>query len=209
MRWLLVLLLFLSAPSFGQLLQPAPAPGAVQNEEQFQHVQSGMHFPAEVGGFRRSKVARFNRTGSDMGVDYRLNRSGNSIYLTLYIYPAAARWRPGADEDRTYDALEKNMICGQELKYRQQEMLRFHPDSALGAPQPIEVTQNSNTQHGMRFKFAAMENYGGTPQVAKEELDLFCFATELWTISYRFTYPDYAGADDDIAEFMRDLKWPQ
>ena len=43
----------------------------------------------------------------------------------------------------------------------------------------------------------------------KEEFDLFCFATELWTISYRFTYADYAGADADIAQFMRDLKWPQ
>ena len=187
----------------------ATAAFAQDESDKYFHVQSGMHFPESVGAFHRTRVNRFNQQGSDMGVDYALKTQDGNDYVTVFIYPAAAQWRPGEDDDRVYDPIEKSMMCKQELEFRQAELLKIHTESSLGPVKTVDIEQNGSTQHGSRLKFAAMSKAGSAGGVRKEEFDLFCFATELWTISYRFTYDDYAGADADIAQFMRDLKWPQ
>lgn len=207
MRSLLLAFAFAATCAFGQD-KPAESSTAAESDE-FLHVQSGWRFPDHVGAFSRKRVNRFNPTGSDMSVGYRLQSTDGSNYVTVFIYPAATRWRPGEDEDRVYDALEKSMICRQEQEFREHELLQFHAESSLGPRKTVDVVQNGSTQHGSKLTFAAISKPGGTPNMTKEQFDLFCFATELWTISYRFTYTDYTGADDDIAQFMRDLKWPQ
>lgn len=201
MRWLPLAFVVVTAAAFAQ--------DESEESDKYLHVQSGMRFPESVGAFHRTRVNRFNEQGSDMGVDYTLKIPDGNDYVTVFIYPAAARWRPGEDEDRVYDPMEKSMICKQELALRQAELLKIHTESSLGPVTTVDIEQNGGTQHGSRVKFAAMAKAGSAAGVRKEELDLFCFATELWTISYRFTYDDYVGADKDIAQFMRDLKWPQ
>lgn len=188
-----------------ELSHAAPA----ADDPQFTHTQSGMYFPKSIGKFVRSNAKRFNQTGSDMSVSYWIRGENGSNYVSVYIYPAAAQWRPGAAEDDTYDALEKNMMCSQELAFRSRELTKVHPDTAVGKPKPLAIVQNGATHDGVRLSFYTMENFRGTPQTTKEEFDLFCFATELWTITYRFSFQDYPGADDDIAQFLRELKWPQ
>jgi hypothetical protein len=209
MRPLLIAFVFTTTCAFAQekLAEPSAAPD--DEPDKFLHVQSGMHFPEHVGEFHRTRVNRFNPEGSDMGVDYKLGTPEGNDYVTVFIYPAAGHWRPGEDEDRVYDALEKSMICKQELASRQSELLKIHTESSLGPVKTIGIEQNGSAHQGSRINFAAMAKAGSAGGVMKEELDLFCFATELWTISYRFTYADYPGADADIAQFMRDLKWPQ
>ncbi len=180
------------------------------NEDtEFKHVQSSMYFPKSVAGFERGKIDRFNPSGSDMRVSYWLRGQEWTNYVSVYIYPAAAQWRPGADEDATYDALEKKMMCGQEFRFREQELTKMHPDTALGEAKRITVEQNGASHEGVRLSFYSIEKFGGTPQTTKEEFDLFCFATELWTIAYRFSNTDYAGAAEDISRFMQELRWPQ
>ena len=154
MRRLLLVFAFISTATFGQN-NPAESSEEAANVV---HVQSGMRFPDSVGAFHRKRVNRFNENGSDMGVDYKLETPEGNDYVTVFIYPAAAQWRPGEDEDRVYDPMEKGMICQQELAFRQSELRQFHTESGLGPVKAVDIEQNGGMKHGSRLKFAALRN---------------------------------------------------
>ena len=165
------------------------------------HEGSGMAFPAQVAGFKRARLMRFDEAGRDAGVDYNFHDENRSIHATVFIYPPAGDTVPS-------DALERNMVCTQELDRRKAELHTVHPESTLSPVKPAQLEADDHgTRSGYHISFNSYEQYGSSPQNVSSDLYLFCFAMDDWMLSYRFTYPAKTDVAEPIRLFMRELPW--
>lgn len=161
---------------------------------------SGMALPAQVAGFVRKELLRFDESGRDAGASYVFRDTERSIHATVYIYPPPGGASPA-------DALERNMLCSQELDKRRNELQQFHPESKLPAVKAAALTQAGVSRSGYEISFNSYEQFGSLPQNVSSDFYLFCFAMDDWMVAYRFTYPAKTDVGDPIMQFMRELTW--
>ncbi|HXR64242.1 MAG TPA: hypothetical protein VN720_11940 [Rudaea sp.] len=178
----------------------AADPLVIETADNVPRHPSGMALPEQVAGFVRKKLLRFDESGSDAGASYAFNDAARSILATVYIYPPPGGVAPA-------DALERNMLCSQELDKRKDELHRFHPDSTLSPVKPATLTQTGTSRSGYHIAFNSYEQFGASAQNVSSDFYLFCFAMEDWMLAYRFTYPAKTDVAGQIAQFMRDLAW--
>lgn len=191
---------------------PDEKPAAPDADAPAVHEASGMEFPSRVAGFLRKNISRFDATGRDIGITYKLPDPLHSILATVYIYPPP-EWRSQAGgtmpAHHAADPLERNMLCAHELDARRQELHAHHPESTLADAKPATLEQNGSVHEGYHISFNSYELFGAGPQNVSSDFYLFCYATVEWMIAYRFTYPAKTEVGEAIGQFMRELGWPR
>ncbi len=200
MRWGILILGFclasvaLAADPVAKQQQPNIKRIAIEGE--YVHPPSGMKFPDLIAQFRRSDIAQYDKAGDDVSAGYNLREPFRDVVGTVYVYPAKV-FGQVADPVEMQLALIKEVVIQQ------------HKDGKLVSDGIARLQQGETVFTGKtaRFTFTDKQFFGGEDRLCS---DLYLFQHGEWLIKYRFTYPDSQrdGVQKDIANLMRDLKWP-
>jgi hypothetical protein len=170
----------------------------IKTSETYIHAPTGMEFPAEVAGFKRTKITQYDHQGANVGVDYALDYFGfNIAEVTVYIYPDETT--PGSGPvslEKHYDELRALLF-------------NIYTDAHDLEDGEIKIGQPFGPQRGLMFKFTYRP-----PRLFKSELcyaKLYLFKYGPWFIKYRLTNPvkEDVKVDIEFNKFLQMLTWPQ
>lgn len=181
-------------------------PAALDAQNHYVHVGSGMRFPAAVNDYQRGEIMRFDAAGLDVGVNYLRRREADaSVVATVYIYPAPALVTIGSPADVV--ATARDRLCRNEFGRRKRELVAFHPQARLLEECDARAPESLPPVPGRMAVYEFEEPFAGRSQLLRSELWVFCYVTPKWAIQYRFTSPKSAEAESAIRDFMTTLPW--
>jgi hypothetical protein len=203
LKHLVIIFLFLFAgcpgPDNNTPNQPEqPHYTEIKTSEIYIHAPTGMQFPAEVAGFKRTKILQYDQQGANVGVDYSLDYFGFKIAeAKVYIYPDETT--PGLGPvslEKHYDELRALLF-------------NLYTDARDLEDSEIKIGQPFGPQRGLMFKFTHRPQ-----QLFKSQLcyaKLYLFKNGSWFIKYRLTNPvkEDVKVDIEFRKFLQMLTWPQ
>ncbi len=173
-------------------LTPAAHAGPFENlpDGSIRHSFSGFIFPKQIGIFKRARMLRYNRAGSDVSAGYN---AGALIVATVYAYPARAG-KPEEALSREYDS-------------KRTEISRFHRGVVVLSEGPVSISQEGKKYVGKRGYFSFRDVFFQKAQDLKSELMVFRDGPLF--VEYRFSYPrDHAeAAEREIEAFIEGWSW--
>jgi len=170
----------------------------IKTSETYVHTPTGMQFPPEIAGFKRTKIIQYDQQGSNVSAEYALDYFGFKIAeVRVYIYPVETN--PGSGPislEKHYDELRALLF-------------NIYTDAHDLEDGEIKIGQPFGPQHGLMFKFTHRP-----PQLFKSELcyaKLYLFEHGPWFIKYRVTNPvkEDVKVDIEFGKFLQMLTWPQ
>lgn len=170
----------------------------------FTHSGTQFTFPGSIGGFKRSEVNQYDKSGKDVSVGYNLD-SPDPISATVYVYPGRDVLNLGSDSGVV--AAAKDFLDQKEFEGTKDAILATTPGLTLVSEDKSFAISSPSKQLGRRAIFQGRGLIHGAPTLLRTEVDLFGFGD--WFISYRFTYPgESSTAPALILNFMNSLEWP-
>ena len=150
---------------------------------------SGMKFPATVADFERGAITSYRDDGTDFSVAYSLKSPVGRVEATVYVYPAPSLVSVGSPDSVIEGA--RRTLVRQEFTECKAAVVNHHADATLLYDGDYDLTIDKTTHHGLRAVYTFGANYGGLRIPIRSELYLFCYAdtAKLWTVKYRFSYP--------------------
>lgn len=190
MRWLAASALLVAVP--------AAAQQAIQSTGSVAHEAARTSFPLRIGEFERRSVVSYDAARRDMSAEYVLTRGDQRLYVTVYVYPAAAHAAP-ADRQRFC----RQSFDGALLAIRS----RFPAAGTGGGTDPLPV-DGSDAALRHRSVFAFRTDWFGAEQEVRSELDLYCYVGGDWLVKHRISGPATFPLGDAIDTFIRTGPWP-
>ncbi len=175
------------------------AADVLHSDGRYTQTASGMTFPRVVDDFRRGRIVRFLRDGTDESVDFNRTTPMSEIAATVNVYPAALGWTERSDV-RSVDP------CKWQFQQVKHGITVVHQDAALIEEAATKLIQNDRTYSGYRAKYRLTDThfFDGSGIAAREDVFMFCNAGK-WTVQYTFDYRASYDASGAIARFMHDL----
>jgi hypothetical protein len=178
-------------------LQPAAAQEEVATEGVYIHGPARAAFPPKVGGFRRSKIFRYDSAGEDVSASYNLATPAGRLLITVYIYPAGAA-EGSARED----------FCDREFAAVNSAISSQHDNVApieQGAALPARGIDRK-LGHRSVYRFATP--FDDKVQEIRSEAHLYCYVGGNWLVKYRVSAPTAVDTRGPVEAFIRDGPWP-
>lgn len=170
----------------------------IKTSEMYIHAPTGMEFPAEVAGFKRTKILQYDQQGTNVSAGYNLDYFGFPIAeVIVYIYPDETT--PGLGPvsfEKHYDELRALLF-------------NLYADARDLEDGEIKIGQPFGPQRGLMFKFTHRP-----PKLFNSELcyaKLYLFKHGPWFIKYRVTNPvkEDVKVEIEFGKFLQMLTWPQ
>jgi hypothetical protein len=184
-------LLLLAAPALA-LAQPQniSRPGTVA------HAAARAGFPETVGSLRRINVVRYAE--SDISASYELDRGGDHVRISVYIYPA-----PPTPEN------QQARFCREHMDGVVDAVVRQHPGAEEvenGAAPPVPgVGDGLGLRAVQNIEFPLRNS---TREPARSESRLYCFVGGDWLVKYRVSANPGFDVSDLVDEMLRSGPWP-
>ena len=169
----------------------------IKTKETYVHSATGMQFPTQVGNFKRTRVMRYDREGTNISGDYIFQSFGFTIAeLKVYIYPVEMDAAGPLSLDKHYDQTRALLF-------------NIYFDAHDLEEGEIKIGQPFGPQQGKTFTFVHRPADSFKSKSCYSRLYLFKHGP--WFIKYRVTnLPKEDGkVQKEVGKFMHILKWPE
>ena len=195
---ILIAALLLAAAVCGCVTDKPNSSPVLQNRKV--HRETGIVFPATVGGFSRGEVKLYDAEGADMSAGYDLADPACQVAITVYVYPGPRLISIGSPP--AVIATARKHLTDGHFEQVKREVLKYHPHAAAVSDQESSMAFRGQSLYGRIATFKSVEIFAWRTQAIVTQAEVY--ACGRWIIKYRITYP--AALEQAAAESVHAFK---
>ena len=172
-----------------------------QDADSLVHEQSGIPFPARLGGFaRESTLKKYVADGSDVSAGYNHVGPDGAIAATTYVYPSPKVLSIGSPQHVIDAARDK--LSSDEFARCKREIQGAHPQAVLVSEGPFT---SGSGRTGLMAEYRYTDLFAGAVQPLKSRLYLLTYINGRWTVKHRITFPADRPFQAKVDQYVRDF----
>jgi hypothetical protein len=164
---------------------------------------TGMKYPAAVGKFQRTEIA-ISADGQVKAV-YLLATPAQEVLVTVTVFkPPQITFVGDQMPQEMVDAIHKG-LCLQNVE---DSIKKEAADAVQAEDVPASLSHGWSSYDGYKKGYTLTRaDFVGRAQVpVRADVYRFCYIKDIWTVEYRFDYPQGYDASKEVKAFMHDLE---